>query len=105
MLVGTVVHDLHGLDKIVKAHNTYKKLDPEKVAFDEFRWTTIHRCLGFACAGTNAPGTNFHRNRSAHHVDPAQYTPANAVRSLLLVVGLLREEQFWIDEEAAQQAA
>jgi hypothetical protein len=51
-------------------------------------------------------GTNFHRHRSAHRVDHSQYAPANAVRALLLIVGLLREEQFWIDEEAgADQAA
>jgi hypothetical protein len=105
VLVAVIVEDLHGLGGIVKAHNTYKKLDPEKAAFDEFRRIAIRRCLSFACAGTNAPGTNFHRNRSAHHVDPAQYTPANVVRALLLVVGLLREEQFWIDEDALRQAA
>jgi hypothetical protein len=93
------------LSTVLVGHNTYKKLDPEKAAFDELRLTAINRCLSAACAGNNAPGTNFHRNRSAHRVDPSQYTPANAVRALLLIVGLLREEQFWLDEAAADQAA
>jgi hypothetical protein len=105
VVVGSTVHDVCGLQKIVDAHNTYKKLDPEKAEFYEFRNAAIYRCLGAACAGNNAPGTNFRRNRSAHRVDPAQYTPANAVRALLLIAGLLREQQFWIDEAATDQAA
>jgi hypothetical protein len=105
VLVNVIVEDLHGLRSIRRAHSTYRRLDPEKADFDEFRRTAVRRCLSFACAGEDVPGTSFRRNRSAHHLDPEQYTPANAVRALLLVVGLLREEQFWIDEDALPQAA
>jgi hypothetical protein len=35
---------------------------------------------------------------------PTSTRRRNAVRALLLIVGLLREEQFWIDEAAAGQA-
>jgi hypothetical protein len=77
--------------------NEYRKLDPEKAGFHEFRHHAVYRCLANACAGRNAPGTAYHRHRSAHRVDPSQYTEANAVRSLLLIVGILREGQFWIE--------
>ncbi len=105
VLVNVIVEDLHGLRGIRRAHSRYRKLDPENAAFVEFRRTAILRCLSFACAGEDVPGTSFRRNRSAHHINTTEYKASNVVRALLLVVGLLREEQFWIDEAALLQAA
>jgi hypothetical protein len=97
VLLGNLVHDVLDHAKFKHAYNNYRRFDPEDTDLRELRLRSVLACLARASAGEDLPGDDYRRNRSAHRVTDTQYTPANALIALLLVVGLMRELAFWLE--------
>lgn len=101
VLLGNLVHDVLNHAKFKHAHNNYRRFDPEDTDLRELRLRSVLACLARASAGEDLAGDDYRRNRSAHRVTATQYTPANAITALLLVVGLLRELAFWLEGDGS----
>jgi hypothetical protein len=89
--LGTVVHDTLGEVKFADARRRFEALDPEEVPFIEARGAALLRCIARALQRTDVAGPGFNRHAAAHRLSADQYTQPNAIASLLLVAGLLRE--------------
>jgi hypothetical protein len=70
------------------------------VSFERFRLVAILQTAGCAIEhyrgdqGDPIP-TRFNRHASTHRVGGIQYTRSNSLTSLMLVVSLIRELDFW----------
>jgi hypothetical protein len=92
--LGTVVHDLLSYEKFAQLKNEW--LNPE--ALDEWplieiRYGLLMYRTAVAVERTDVGLPGYNRHGSAHKVDPAQYTEANALHSLMLVTAWARELQ------------
>jgi hypothetical protein len=93
--LGTVIHDTFGEAKFAQAKQRFEALDPDLVPFAEARAAAVLRCVARALQRTDVAGHGFNRHAAAHRVSDDQYTRPNAIASLLLVAGLLREVNEW----------
>jgi len=88
------------------ARDAFTEHDPMHVNIGRFRLVAIQRSAGRAIDKyMGEPGepipTTFNRHASTHRVGATQYTRLNSLTSLLLVVSLLRELDFWGARERA----
>ena len=86
------------------ARATFARHDPMHVSIGRFRLVAILRSAGRAIeqfrGEPNEPiPTTFNRHASTHRVGVIQYTRLNALTSLMLVVSLARELEFWAGRE------
>jgi hypothetical protein len=99
-LFSTLIHANLEQESFAQARAAFTKDDPMHVNIGRFRLVAILRTAGRAIdvyrGKPNEPvPTVFNRHASTHKVGDTQYTPINALTSLLLVVSLLRELNFW----------
>jgi hypothetical protein len=104
--LGTLIHDAFGDSKFADARRKFEAFDPEEAPLQEFRLSAVLRCVARALEPTTVAGPGFNRHASAHRVSTDQYTRTNALASLMLVAGVLRELDFWfgVEDENDQQA-
>ena len=89
-----LVHDNLGHAQLHDARRAFEQHDPMHVEMGMFRITALLRTLARALHRTDDARPGFNRHASAHGVATAQYSEANALAAMLLLVGLLRELQF-----------
>ncbi len=84
-----------------KAREEFARHRPDDVDIRSFRRAAIYQAARKAIAryvvdekGGNPP-SDFNRHASTHHVSYVQFTPANALASVLLATSLLRELECW----------
>jgi hypothetical protein len=98
--LGTVIHDTFGEAKFAQAKKRFEALDPEQVPIVEARAAAVLRCVARALQRTDLAGPGFNRHAAAHRLSADQYTRPNAIASLMLVAGVLREVNEWtVDED------
>jgi hypothetical protein len=95
LVASTVTHIVQrdlGHPRFDIARTKLREDDPEEIALTLLRRTLVYHCLANAIEHTKHARVGFNRNATAGHEGMfEQCTPANCLRSLLLLVGLLRE--------------
>lgn len=92
------VEVLFGMPRFRDAREAWEAEDPERVGMRLMKLTLIRRTLARALHRTDYAPPGFNRNASAHGVSIEQYSEPNAIASLLLLAGLVRELQALLEE-------
>ena len=92
--LGTVVHDLLSYEHFAELKRAWRNpATLDEWPLIEIRYGLLMFRTAVAVERTDVGLPGYNRHGSAHKVDPAQYTNANAVHSLMLVTGWARELQ------------
>jgi hypothetical protein len=100
-----VVHDVFGHKRFSDARAAFSKDDPDDVALSTLRLCVLRQVFARALEHTNYAEPGFNRNASLHGAFPDQHTDANALAALLLLVGVLREVQAFLEAQEQIEAA
>jgi hypothetical protein len=101
-LFSTLIHENLEQPSFAKARAEFTRDDPMHVNIGRFRLVAILRTAGRAIdvyrGEPDEPvPTVFNRHASTHQVGAVQYTRLNALTSLMLVVSVIRELDFWAE--------
>jgi len=100
-----LVHEKFGYKHFSDARARFTEDDPNDVALSVVRLTALLQVFGRALHHTDyAPGPGFNRHATAHG-HAGQYTQVNAIAAHMLLVGLLRELDFWFKREDDERNA
>jgi hypothetical protein len=103
-----LVHEEFGFERFSQARERWTSDDPSEVELSVARLAALLQVFGRALHQTDhATGPGFNRHATAHG-HPTHYTQANAIAAHMLLVGLLRELDFWFkreDEEREERDA
>jgi hypothetical protein len=102
--ISGAVHELFGEDTFADARERFEREHPSEEDMRLFRMRVLMWACARALRGTAEGLSGFNRHASLHGVFEDQYTEANALAVLLLLVGLLRELQPWFAREHPDEA-
>jgi hypothetical protein len=92
--LGTIVHDLLSYEKFAELKHDWRGAEAlDERPLIEIRYGLLMCRTAVAVERTDIGLTGYNRHGSAHKIDPAQYTEANAMHGLMLVTAWARELQ------------
>lgn len=95
-----VVHANFGYKRFADARIRFERDDPlHGVELPLFRISALMQTFGRALHHTDHAAPGFNRHASTHAIAEDQYTEANSIAAMLLLVGLLRELDYLFEQE------